>query len=103
MSELNLAAMFLVRPLSITMTEGIKLLHGPTTKRRGRGGSVGIATHYGLDGPRIESQWGAARFSAPVQAGLGTHPTSCAIGTRSFLGVKRPGRGVNHPPYLAIR
>ena len=28
--------------------------------------SVGIATHYGLDSPGIESQWGV-RLSAPVQ------------------------------------
>jgi hypothetical protein len=27
---------------------------------RGRDSSVGIATHYGLDGPGIESRWGAA-------------------------------------------
>ena len=31
----------------------------------GPGSSVGIATGYGLDGPGIESRWGA-RFSAPV-------------------------------------
>jgi len=28
--------------------------------------AVGIATRHGLDGPGIESRWGA-RFSAPVQ------------------------------------
>ena len=39
----------------------------------GRDSSVGIATRYGLDGPGIESQWGA-RFSAPVQTGPGAHP-----------------------------
>jgi hypothetical protein len=32
----------------------------------GRDIAVGIATGYGLDGPRIETRWGA-RFSAPVQ------------------------------------
>ena len=32
--------------------------------------SVGIATGYGLDGPGIESRWGA-RFSAPVHTGPG--------------------------------
>jgi hypothetical protein len=32
----------------------------------GRDSSIGIATRYGLDGPGIESRWGA-RFSAPVQ------------------------------------
>ena len=31
-----------------------------------------IATRYGLDGPGIESRWGA-RFSAPVQTGPGAH------------------------------
>ena len=36
----------------------------------GPGSVVGIATGYGLDGPGIESQWGA-RFSAPVQIGPG--------------------------------
>jgi hypothetical protein len=35
--------------------------------------SVSTATRYGLDGPWIESRWGA-RFSAPVQIGHGAHP-----------------------------
>jgi len=39
-----------------------------------------------------------ARFSAPVQTGLGAHPASYTMGTGSFAGVKRPGRGVDHPP-----
>jgi hypothetical protein len=62
----------------------------------GRGSSVGIATCYRLDGPGIESQWGS-RFSAPFLAGPGAHPASCRMGTVAFPGVKRPGRGVNHP------
>ena len=63
--------------------------------------SVGIATRYGLDGPGIESRWGA-RFSAPVQTGPGAHPASYTKGTGSLSrGVKRPGRGVEHPPHLA--
>jgi len=33
------------------------------------------------------------RFSAPVQTGAGTHPASYAMGTGSFPGEKRPGRG----------
>jgi len=37
-------------------------------------------------------------LSAPNQTGPGAHPASYAMGTRSFLGVKRPGRGVDHPP-----
>jgi len=58
---------------------------------------VGIATGYGLDGPRIESRWGA-RFSAPVQTGPGAHPASCTMGTRSFPGVNS-GRGVTLTPH----
>jgi hypothetical protein len=37
-------------------------------------------------------------FPTPVQAGPGAHPASCTMGTGSFPGVKRPGRGVDHPP-----
>jgi hypothetical protein len=62
------------------------------------GSSVGIATDYGLDGPMMESRWGA-RFSAPVQTGPGAHPASCTMGTESFPGVNC-GRGVlltTHP------
>ena len=62
----------------------------------GRDGAVGITTRYGLDGPGIESRWGA-RFSAPVLTGPGAHPASYTMGNGSFLGVKRPGRGVDHP------
>jgi hypothetical protein len=58
---------------------------------------AGIATRYGLDGPGIESRWGA-RFYAPVQTDPGAHPDSYAMDTGSFTGPKRPGRGVDHPP-----
>ena len=64
----------------------------------GLGSVVGIATGYGLDGPGIESRWGA-RFSAPVQTGPVAHPASCTMGTVSFPGVKS-GWGVTltlHP------
>ena len=37
-------------------------------------------------------------FSAPVQTGLEAHPVSYTIGTGSFPGVKRRGRGVDPPP-----
>jgi hypothetical protein len=56
------------------------------------GSSIGIATGYGMDGPGIESLWGA-RFSAPVRTGPGAHPVSCTMGTGSFSGVES-GRGV---------
>ena len=69
----------------------------------GRDSSVGIATRYELDGPGIESRWGA-RFSAPVQTGPRAHPASCTMGTGSFPGV-RCGRGValTAHPHLAPR
>ena len=34
---------------------------------------------------------------SPVQTGPGVHPACCAVGTGSFPGVKRPGRGADHP------
>jgi hypothetical protein len=66
----------------------------------GLDGSVGIATHYGLVGPGIETR-GGTRFSARVQTGPGPRPSLLYIG--SFPGVKRPGRDVDHPPHLALR
>jgi hypothetical protein len=73
------------------------LLHLVTLNIVGRDISVGIATRYGLDGPGIESRWGAS-FSAPVHTGPGAHPTSYTLGTGFFPAVKRPGRGVDHSP-----
>jgi hypothetical protein len=60
-----------------------------------RDSSVGIMTRYGLDCPGIESRCGRY-FPAPVQTGPVAHPASCTIGTGSFPGVKRPGRGVEY-------
>jgi len=40
----------------------------------------------------------AARFSAPVQTGPESHPASYTMVTGSFLGLKRPGRGVDQTP-----
>jgi len=39
-----------------------------------------------------------ARFSAPFHTGPGMHSVSYIMGTGSFPEVKRPGRGVDHPP-----
>ena len=66
-----------------------------------RDSSVGIATRYGLDGPGIDP--GRGEISAPVQTVPGVHPASYTMGTGSFPEVKRPGRGVGHPPHLAPR
>ena len=68
----------------------------------GRDNSVSIATCYGLDGPGIESWWGA-RYSAPVQTGPGSHPASYTLGTGSLPGVKQPGRAIYHPPLSSSR
>ena len=42
--------------------------------------SVGIATRYLLDGPRIESRWETS-FSAPVQTGTGASSVSYTMVT----------------------
>ena len=55
--------------------------------------AVGIATVR--SGDRIPV---GARFSAPVQTGPGVYPASYTMGTGSFPGVKRPGRGADHLP-----
>jgi len=59
--------------------------------------SVGIVTDYGLDGPVIESRWGA-RFSAILDRPGG--PTTLLYnGYRVFPGGKvRPGRDAEPSP-----
>ena len=66
--------------------------------RRGRDSSVGIATSYGLDCPGIDSRWGRD-FPQSCRPTLG--PTQPPV--QWVRGVKRPGRGVNHPPHLETR
>jgi hypothetical protein len=64
----------------------------------GPGSVVDVATGCGLDGPVIESRWGA-RFSAPVQTGPGALPASRTMGNGSFPGCKeRPGRVADPGP-----
>ena len=65
------------------------------------GSVVCIATTYGLDGPGIESHWGGARFSAPVQTDPGTHQASCTMGTGCFPGVKS-GQSVTLTPHSLL-
>ena len=67
----------------------------------GRDSSVSIATtlRAGRSGDRIQV---GARFSAPVQTGPEAHPASCTMGTGSFPGVKRPGRGADPPPLSSV-
>ena len=63
----------------------------------GRDSSVGIATRYGLDGPGIEYRWGGEIFRIRPDRPRG--PTQSPIQCVPCLsrGVKRPGRGVDHP------
>ena len=45
---------------------------------------VGKTTRYGLDGPGIESQWGA-RYSAIHHTSPGAHSASCTVGAASLI------------------
>jgi len=76
-----------------------KTLNRFTTKTAiwDRDSVVGIETRYELDGLGIESRW-RRDFSHPSRPALGAHPASYTMRTGSFSGVKRPGRGVDHPP-----
>jgi hypothetical protein len=79
-----------------TISVSCSWFHLGKSNTKGRDSSVGIATGYELDGPGIESRLGA-RFFAHFQTGTGAHPASCTMGTGSFPGVKRQGRGADHP------
>ena len=58
---------------------------------------VGIETRYGLDGPGIKSRW-RRDFPHPSRPAPGaTQPPTQRI-PGLYPGVKRPGRGVDHPP-----
>ena len=66
------------------------LVHIRYQLAKGQDSSVGIATRYGLDGPGIESRWGAI-FSALVQTGPGAHTASSTITPGIFPGGKAVG------------
>jgi len=44
------------------------------------------------------SNLSGVRFSATIQTGPVAYPASYTMGTGSFLGVERPGRGVDYLP-----
>ena len=75
----------------------MKSLSNIKNMRVGRNISVGIATGYRLDGPGIESRWGA-RFSAPVQTGSGAHPSSYTMCIGYLLQIKRPAVALTTHP-----
>jgi hypothetical protein len=67
----------------------------------GQGSSVGTATDYGLDGPRIESRWGEI-FRRPDRTWC--PPSLLYNGYRVFPGDrKRPGRDADPSPLLIPR
>jgi len=63
---------------------------------------VGIATPYALDGPGIEFWWGQ-ELPHPLRLVLG--PTHLLYNRYwvSFLGVKQPGPGIDHPPQSSAK
>ena len=66
------------------------------TKSCGPGSVVDIATGYGLDGPGIESRWGEIFRTRPDRPW--GPPSLLYSGDRVYFpGVKRPGRGLDHP------
>ena len=67
----------------------------------GRDSLVDTAVCYGLDGLGIEYHWEVARFPATVKTGPEALAANYTIGTRKFLGIKRPRSGVNQPYHLA--
>jgi hypothetical protein len=64
----------------------------------GRNNVVGIATRYWLAGRSGDRIPVVAKLSTPVRTGPGAHTDSCKVDTGLFPGVKRSGRGVDHPP-----
>ena len=46
------------------------------------------------------SEWlRVGRSWVRIQTGPGAHPFSCTEGTVYFPGLKKPGRGIDHPPH----
>jgi hypothetical protein len=73
-----------------------------------QGSAMRAGIHQSVE--RLATVWkvwgsnpGGGEFSLTVQTGPGAHPASYTMGTGSFPGVKRPGRGVDHPPHIAPR
>jgi len=61
---------------------------------------VGITTCYRLEGPGIEFQWGEGGEIFAIRPDRPWGPPSLLYNRSrvSFPGIKRPGRGLDHPP-----
>jgi len=83
-----------IETIGAVFREGVSELSGPYNR------GISLSSRYSgslravLSGDRIPV---GTRCSTPVQTGPGALPASCTVGTWSFPGVKRPGRGVVHP------
>jgi hypothetical protein len=64
--------------------------------------AVGIATRYGLNGPRIESRWGDEIFRTGPDRPWST-PILLHNGYRVFPGGKAAGKAATTHPHLAPR
>jgi len=67
-----------------------------------RDSSVGIETELRAGRSEVRISLGV-RFSVTVQTDPGAHPASYTVGAVSFPGVKRSGRGIDHPPPSSAR
>jgi len=68
----------------------------------GRDSLVSIATRYAMDGPGIESRWGRG-FPHPSRQAVRSTQTAIKGVSGLFPEVKRPERGVDRPPLVALR
>ena len=68
----------------------------------GRDSSVGIATRYCLDGPKMEYRWWQD-FPRPARPTLGSTQPPILWVHRSFPGGEAAGHGVNNTHQLVTR
>ena len=93
-----LSRWYLMVELSVWPSPIVFAIQRKTETHRGPGSVVSIVSGYGPDGPGDRIPVGRARFSHPPKKAMGSHAAPYTMGTGSFLGVKRPGRGDDHPP-----
>ena len=97
---------YLQASLTGTVRRTVRMVefHNDTAQFVGRESSVGIATHHGINGPGIESQWEGRDFlhifcTHPDRSW--DPPSHLYNGYRVFPGgIKRPEHGVDHPPTI---